>query len=86
MQLRRIGNTNAVEVSPHAELDVLFSYSTMVAAWVSGKGYFKTAKFHSMTTTRHINKWVKGGRTPSAVALPQEDLEELVKREMRKPS
>ncbi len=48
---------------------ILFSYSTPVAARVPGEGWFRTEKFHSMTTSRHINKWL-GGR--EAATMPQE--------------
>ena len=37
---------------------VLFSYRTPVAAYEFGRGYVKTEKWYSVTTTRHINKWI----------------------------
>ena len=42
---------------------VLFSYRTPVAAYVFGKdgfggGFVKTDKWWSVTTSRHINKWI----------------------------
>lgn len=37
---------------------ILFSYKTPVAYHEAGVGYFKTNKFWSATTTRHINKWL----------------------------
>ena len=37
---------------------VLFSYRTPVAAYVYGVGYVKTDKWWSVTTSRHINKWI----------------------------
>jgi hypothetical protein len=47
---------------------VLFSYSTPVAVYRSGEGYYRTNKFWSRTTSRHINKWLKmnGADDPSA--------------------
>ena len=39
---------------------VLFSYSTAVAAFIPGKGYIKTDRFYSVTTSKHINRWVQG--------------------------
>lgn len=36
---------------------VLFSYQTPVAAWINGQ-YYKTDKKWSVTTSKHINKWV----------------------------
>ena len=39
---------------------ILFSYRTPVAAYVFGVGYVKTDKWWSVTTSRHINKWIDG--------------------------
>ena len=39
---------------------VLFSYNTPVAATILGKGHFKTSQRFSVTTSRHINDWVRG--------------------------
>ena len=44
---------------------VLFSYRTPVAAYVYGKdgfggGFVRTKKWWSVTTSRHINKWIDG--------------------------
>ena len=44
---------------------VLFSYRTPVAAYVFGKdgfggGFVRTKKWWSVTTSRHINKWIDG--------------------------
>ena len=40
---------------------IFFSYKTPVAAYVFGKGYVRTEQFWSVTTSRHINKWLRGG-------------------------
>ena len=40
--------------------EVFFSYKTPVAAYCPLRGYIKTAKYWSTTTSRHINKWLKG--------------------------
>jgi len=47
---------------------ILFSYKTPVAAYASGF-HFKTSKYWSRTTTRHINQWLNGA---SAMERPQE--------------
>ena len=39
---------------------VFFSYKTPVAAYCPLRGYIRTAKYWSTTTSRHINKWLKG--------------------------
>ena len=56
MQLTPIAS-NMTEVETDSAR-VLFSYRTPVAAYVYGVGYVKTDKWWSVTTTRHINKWI----------------------------
>ena len=56
MQLTPIAsNMTEVETS---EARILFSYRTPVAAYVFGRGYVRTEKWWSVTTSRHINKWI----------------------------
>ena len=55
---------------------VFFSYKTPVAAYCPLRGYIRTAKFWSVTTSRHINKWLKG--ITEVTEVPQEILIELV--------
>ena len=41
---------------------VLISYSTLVACLINDNGTwkaYKTSKYHSVTTSRHINDWFK---------------------------
>lgn len=59
MNLKPLG-ANQTELSI-GTLDVLFSYSTPVAVWdtVTDKTYV-TDKFWSVTTSKHINKWLSG--------------------------
>ena len=49
---------NQTSVSFNDGTEVFFSYKTPVAAYLPDKGYVKTAKFYSVTTSRHINKWL----------------------------
>ena len=56
MQLTPIAS-NMTEVETK-DARILFSYRTPVAAYVFGRGYVKTEKWYSVTTTRHINKWI----------------------------
>ena len=56
MQLTPIAS-NMTEVETK-DARILFSYRTPVAAYVFGRGYVKTEKWYSTTTTRHINKWI----------------------------
>tara|TARA_B100000902_G_C26866100_1_gene695403 strand:- start:184 stop:414 length:231 start_codon:yes stop_codon:yes gene_type:complete len=51
---------NQTEVSFNNGTQVFFSYKTPVAAYLPEKGYVRTEKFWSVTTSRHINKWLNG--------------------------
>ena len=60
---------------------VLFSYRTPVAAYIFGKngfgGHFvRTEKWWSVTTSRHINKWLPENGTVKEV--PQTYLDNFV--------
>ncbi len=73
MQLTPIAsNMTEVETS---EARILFSYRTPVAAYVFGEGFVKTEKWWSVTTSRHINKWLDGG---TAKEVAQTYLDKLV--------
>ena len=78
MQLTPIAsNMTEVETS---EARILFSYRTPVAAYVFGKdgfggGFVRTEKWFSVTTSRHINKWLDGG---TAKEVSQTYLDKLV--------
>ena len=74
MKLTRIGQTNATVIRI-ADGEILFSYSTPVAAFVAGRGYLRTAQHHSVTTSRHINAWIDGPST----TIPQAELDALAK-------
>ena len=51
-------NQNEVELTNGTQ--IFFSYKTPVAAYLPEKGYVRTSKFWSVTTSRHINKWLQG--------------------------
>ena len=50
--------SNGTEVET-ADARIFFSYRTPVAAYIFGRGYVRTEQFFSVTTSRHINKWLK---------------------------
>ena len=75
MQLTPIA-ANQTELSLNNGTQVFFSYKTPVAAYTPSKGYIRTAKKWSVTTSRHINKWLKG--ITEVTEVPQEYLTELV--------
>ena len=57
MQLRPIGsNMNEIVVKGKS---ILFSYSTPVAGW-DENGAFRTDEKFSVTTSKHINKYLGG--------------------------
>ena len=80
--------TNALKLKPIASnmnlIDtpdylVLFSYATPVACYDKKTyDYFKTDKKWSMTTTRHINKWLDGVQ---AQPMPQDYFDNLLTME-----
>lgn len=72
----RIEKINANATIVHtSRASVLVSYSTPVAAYILGRGYVRTNQFHSVTTSRHINKWLAGAE---AEAVPQAELDALM--------
>ena len=74
MQIKNIGS-NMTELNFNG-ISVLFSYETPVAGW-DDKGAFRTDEKFSVTTSKHINKYLGGkdiGRT-----IPQLEIEKLVK-------
>ena len=48
-------NQTEIETS---DARVFFSYDTPVAAYIHGRGYVRTVNNYSVTTTKHINKWL----------------------------
>jgi len=60
MELNPIG-PNMTEVSVNG-WRILFSYRTPVAAWGNKIGFIRTSKKWSVTTSRHINKWLDGSK------------------------
>lgn len=62
---------------------ILFSYKTPVAYHEAGVGYAKTSKHWSVTTSRHINKWLSmngydKARGDGLREVDQESLDKLV--------
>lgn len=57
--------SNMAELTTHNNNRILFSYKTPVAAYVVGTGYIKRDTWYSKTTSRHINKWIKGASISS---------------------
>ena len=69
--------SSQVEVVMANGTSVFFSYMTPVAAYVPGRGYLRTAKKWSMTTTRHINAWLAGKRAEEVEEVDQDVIDNL---------
>lgn len=67
-KLNPIGS-NQTELELADGTTVLFSYKTPVAALIPGKGWFKTECRWSVTTSKHINQWLR--KNASALAAVQ---------------
>ena len=74
MQLKRLGY-NQTEVSLNNGTKVFFSYDTPVAAQLPDYEYVRTATKWSVTTSKHINKWLEG---VNATEVSQDILDNLV--------
>ena len=74
MQLKRIA-ANQTEVSLNNGTKVFFSYDTPVAAQLPDYEYVRTSTKWSVTTSKHINKWLEG---VIAAEVSQDILDNLV--------
>ena len=73
MKLKPLAS-NMTEVET-ATATILFSYSTHVAACMNdGSGFMRTSKKWSVTTSKHINKWLDGAK---AREVDQSELDAL---------
>ena len=66
---------NQTEVSFTNGTQVFFSYKTPVAAYLPEKGYVRTERFWSVTTSRHIIKYLQG--VTNVETIPQAVLDNL---------
>ena len=80
MQIKSLG-ANQVEIQTNSAT-VLYSYSTPVAAFVLERnGYIRTNEFWSVTTSRHINQWLRdqiGNRNLDVELVDQKELDNLM--------
>ena len=74
MQLTPIA-ANQTQLNLNDGTQVFFSYDTPVAAQLPDYEYVRTATKWSVTTSRHINKWLEG---VIATEVSQEILDNLV--------
>ena len=61
-----------------ADARIFFSYRTPVAAYVFGRGFVRSEDFFSVTTSRHINKWIgTDSKTDTTEKVSQDFLNSL---------
>jgi hypothetical protein len=77
MKIKTISKNLNVVSNDHVAL--CFSYETPVAGYNSEIGFFKTKKFWSMTTTKHINKFLAEYNVPAnkVMELDQEEINQF---------
>ena len=57
---------------------ILVSYETPVAAWIRGRGYLRTATYHSTTTSRHIGEWLREMGAEEVTPVDQQELNNML--------
>lgn len=62
---------------------ILFSYETPVACHIIGKGYIKTSKKWSATTSKHINQWLHMKNCKSAQKVNQSIIDNILELEIK---
>jgi len=80
MKIKSIGS-NQTELTK-GDVKVLFSYETPVALFIESRGYFRTKEKHSVTTSKHLNKWCP----PNATLVAQSEIdnwEKIVEEQSR---
>jgi len=81
MKLTPIGS-NKTQVTfdlSNGPMDILFSYKTPVAAKLPSGRFLRTNQKFSVTTSKHINQWLRANNAEEIEAVPQSRIEELVK-------
>lgn len=70
--LEKASNYTVIEVV--RGLRILYSYSTPVAAYREGLGFLRTDRRFSVTTSKHINKFLNGA---TAKVIPHSEFEAI---------
>jgi len=73
MKLRPLGS-NKTEVELTDGTTVFFSYETPVALQDTHGNYFRTTDFWSVTTSKHINQWLKSRGAGYCDTLTQDNI------------
>jgi hypothetical protein len=77
MRVKQVTVTST-QISLADGTEVLFSYETPVAALVPGKGWIRTEQFYSVTTSKHINRWLADNCGGEVATVPQWEVDQLV--------
>ena len=75
MRLQQLA-ANQTEVTLPCGAVVFFSYETPVAAMLPSGQYIRTEQKYSVTTSKHLNKWLVSV-ADSVKLVPQDDLNRL---------
>ena len=81
MELKQI-KSNMTEINVKGT-SILFSYNTPVACHVIGKGYIKTSKKWSVTTSKHINQWLRMNDAGSVQEVDQAVIDNILQLETK---
>lgn len=77
MKIAKLGN-NETELVFDNNVRILFSYQTPVAAYIPQRGFIKTSHRFSVTTSKHVSRWLTdNGVFETAEPVHQSELERL---------
>jgi hypothetical protein len=77
MKVKSLG-ANKTEIQFSDGRCVLVSYETPVAAFVPGRGWLRSGKRYSVTTSKHVNMWVRDNGGYPALVVPQEEIDAIM--------
>jgi hypothetical protein len=75
LNIKQIGSNQLLVVSKNGS-EYLISYEEPVAGYSKEFGYWRTEDFWSRTTSKHINRYLKGIDDPKI--LTQEQIENMI--------
>ena len=82
MILRQLGS-NQTELSLNNGNSIFFSYETPVAGYDRNTGYFRTETYYSVTTSRHINQYLKHVDDNNVAKVPDSFIVELCNYDLK---
>jgi len=75
MDIKQIA-ANQTEVSLNDGTIIFVSYATPVAAFLDGHKWIRSEEKYSVTTSKHVNKWLSGLNTTT---VPQSEIDALMR-------